>query len=441
MGFELGVVVAGPLAPERIVPVTRQLLARWPWLRLPLETAHARQVVLGSVERTSYMVGSHRHAQLLDEQIQSELVEASAALPDCSLAWVHTDCFGGMGVDDGLVARSGARVCESQSLSELLAQVGIETTGFFAAFVRDHFGTNVDPRMFEQCLSAELRGELDEAIEDDEDARDDPGWLDRMLDELHGDRSELERNVVAALDRRFDDAHALQVLADALALAGDARAEPLALALVGKSSERALAACRTPLEGQLAALERAKPAHHLLIDDWWPRLWVSWAGPFVTRLAIRDAVKPTHHDTPYVTDFAHSSVMDACVRKLLALPCTRYLSARRVTLLHCARQRDQRGHDLSDFDLDGVNLTSARLGAACLQRTRLARSMLAHAELRDADLRDADLRGADLRMADLQGADLRGTMLRDADLRFADLRNVRLDGGALASARTEGLLR
>lgn len=435
MGFELGVVVAGPLAPERIVPVTRQLLARWPWLRLPLETAHARQVVLGSVER---MVGSYRHAQLLDEQIQRELVEASAALPDCSLAWVHTDYFGGMGTDDGQVARAGKQVCESQSLSELLGHVGIETSGFFAGFVRDHFGTNVDPRMFEQCLSAELRSELDE---EDEDARDDPQWLDRMLDALHGERSELERNVVAALDRRFDDAHALQVLADALALAGDARAEPLALALVGKSSKRALAACRTRLEGQLGALERAKPAHHLLIDNWWPRLWVSWAGPFVTRLVVRDAVKPNHHDTPYVTDFAHSSVTDARVRKLLALPCARYLSARRVTLLHCAMQRDQRGHDLSDFDLEGVDLTNARLGAGCLQRTRLARSVLAHAELRDADLRDADLRGADLRMADLHGADLRGAMLRDSDLRFADLRNARLDGGALASARTEGLLR
>lgn len=437
MGFELGVVVAGPLAPERIVPVTHQLLARWPWLRLPLETAHPHQVVLGSVERTSYMVGSYRHAQLLDEQIQSELVAASAALPDCSLAWVHTDCFGGMGTDDGQVARAGKQVCESQSLSELLGHVGVETSGFFAGFVRDHFGVNVDPRMFEHCLSAELRSELDE--DDDPDVRDEPQWIDRMLDALHGERSEVERNVVATLDLRFDDAHALQVLADALALAGDARAEPLALALVGKSSERALAACRTPLERQLAALAQAKPAHHILIDDWWPRVWVTWSGPFVTRLVVRDAVKPSHHDTPYVTDFAHSSVTD--VRKLLALPCARYLSARRVTLLHCAMQRDQRGHDLSDFDLDGVNLTSARLGAACLQRTRLARSLLAHAELRDADLRDADLRGADLRVADLQGADLRGAMLRDADLRFADLRNARLDGGALASARTEGLVR
>jgi hypothetical protein len=437
MGFELGVVVAGPLAPERIVPVTRQLLARWPWLRLPLETAHARQVVLGSVERTSYMVGSYRHAQLLDEQIQRELVEASAALPDCSLAWVHTDCFGGQGVDDGLVARAGTRVCESSSLPELLAHVGIETTGFFAAFERGHFGVNVDPRMFDAWLARVLGEDSD----DDPDARDDPRWLDRMLDELHGERSELERGVVAALDRRFDDAQALRVLADALALAGDARAEPLALALVGESSERALAASRTPLERQLAALAQAKPAHHLLIEDWWPRLWLSWSGPFVTRLVVRNAVKPMHHDTPYPTDFSRHDDTDARVRTLLGLPCARYLSGHRVSLLRCPQQRDLRGHDLSHFDLDGVDLSTARLAGACLQRTRLARSVLAHAELRDADLRDADLRGADLRMADLHGADLRGAMLRDSDLRFADLRNARLDGGALASARTEGLLR
>lgn len=438
MGFELAAVVAGPLAPERIVPVTHMLLERWPWLRLPNQPAHAQQVVLGSVERTSYMVEAPRHAQLLDEQIQRELAQVSAALPDCSLAWVHTDCFGGHGVDDGVVARAGARVCESASLSELLAHVGIETSGYFAAFERDHFGGNVDPRKFEHVLTPELRAELADLLEDEEPHE--PHWLDERLTELHAEArfSALEQQVLAALDVDPRGVEPLHVLADAHALAGDPRGELLSLALAGKPKQKRMLELFGPLERQLSAIGGTRPSH-LRREDWWPQVWAQWCGPWLVRLVIRNAVASKYRDDPIFCGWRDEYLAEVLV--LLGQPCARYLGRKRVTLVKCARQDSLDRHDLSDFDLAGQDFHTAQLVGARFRRSVLTNWRAAQADLRFADFRDADLRNADLRQTQLCEADLRGADLRSADLRFADLRGARLDGGALASCRSEGILR
>lgn len=466
MGFELGALIGGPLPPERILPVTRALLDRWPWLRVPSTSAHPQHVLLGSVERTSYLVGAPFLAQLLDATIEQGLVELSGELPECTFAWIHTDCFAGLCVEDGLVARAGQRLATSTSLPELLAAVGITSTGFFAAFERDHFGANVDPRRFVDRLPPNLRVELDEDEADDPDEPELPAlpgltgvagsqWLASALG-LGSARvglTAVELEVIAALDRDASASEPLHVLADALALAGDPRGELLALDLRLRSdpaqfapllrsgfARRQRRAMGQPLEQHLLALDRQQPPHHLRIDEWWPRLWVEFRGPWLIRMVVRSSVFTTHRSEPVGFDLWTPAGF-AGLRSLFDLPCARYLSERRVSLLRCPIQPELAGRDLSGAMLDGVDLRGTGLADARLDGTSLRGCSARHAELRGASLVDADLRQADLRQADLRDANLLGADLRGADLGFADLRGARFDPRALASTRSEGARR
>ena len=454
MGFELSALICGPLPSDRIVPITAALLARWPFLRLPITTAHPEHVLLGSIERTSYMCDAHHEAQLLDAAVSDGLVEFSREFPEHAFAWIHTDCFGGLCDDDALIAQAGARQT-LDSVASSLAAVGIESSGFFAAFERDHFGSNVDPRGFLACLPEWLVGELADVEPDPplelplgpEHAGAEPTqWLARCLAAIHerAGLSPLEREVIAMLDVDPGTSEPLHVLADALGLAGDPRAEWLALDLQGRRLgwfARKQWKFETELELGLSSLAEATPAHHLRVGEWWPRLWVELRGPFLTRLVVRTAVFEKR-DAPIRLDdwqpYERATLPFVGLRALLELPCARYLSERRVTLLRCPIQPDLSGRDLRALDLSGLDLRSAKLAGARLDRANLAKLDAAHVELVGASLVGADLREADLRQADLREADLREAKLAGTDLRFADLRGAKLEGSSFAAARSIG---
>ncbi|MCA9698219.1 MAG: hypothetical protein KC431_11895 [Myxococcales bacterium] len=132
MGFELSAIVSSPVSPQQKLALTLAARRRWPFLRLPLRDTHPERLVLGGIERTSYMLGDEESgtlAMILDDLLGAELAELSREFPTVALAWVYTNCFGGHCEDDGRVCRDGEVMAEGSSLRSLLAAVELESEG------------------------------------------------------------------------------------------------------------------------------------------------------------------------------------------------------------------------------------------------------------------------------------------------------------------------
>jgi len=137
---------------------TRQKIMTWAHHALPFarEAAGADEfpgrVVLGSVERTSYMLDDsviedvYEVASELDHLFWTSASELSRVFA-VDVAVMHTDCFGGVCVTDGQVWRAGMLddAVDTASVGEMQRAVGVEgATGYFDGFVRGYFGDNVD---------------------------------------------------------------------------------------------------------------------------------------------------------------------------------------------------------------------------------------------------------------------------------------------------------
>ena len=173
MGFELTCLVTSPLPPVARARVTRDLLGAFPFLRLPESKGdeHPERIVLGSIERTSYMLrGEHGLALAMayDEQLEAALEQLTDLLVGVGVVLIHVDCFGGLCTDDSVYARDGRVVprTEIESFIEALGRVELETTGYFAGFVRDHFGPQLEVHAFARLLGP---GGLAAIIEDQDD--------------------------------------------------------------------------------------------------------------------------------------------------------------------------------------------------------------------------------------------------------------------------------
>ncbi|WP_346017042.1 pentapeptide repeat-containing protein [Pseudenhygromyxa sp. WMMC2535] len=305
-------------------------------------------------------------------------------------------------------------------------------------------------------------------------------WIDRTLEARRagGPLSGVEAALVASLDRDPFDTEAFAVLVDWLAERGEgAQAELLAAALararakegegefegegeleddalarraatlraeiwgeawgglgfeldrLGREAARGLALTGEGAEGR-ARLERWSP--------WWPQLWLSWRGPWLTRLTLRSAWLTRFDAKPAQGDlWARHVEIDAAYRAvaaLLASPCARYLSARRVSLLGSPMTPDLGGRRFDGWTMRGLALAGASLPGASFRGARLRSAAFEGADLRGVDLRGALLEGVDLRGADLRGADLRAAEFARAqqvDLRCADLRGACLEGARL----------
>ncbi len=195
MSFELTALVSSPVPPERRVALISAALERWPFLRIPIDDEHPERVVLGSLERTGYASGVGR---ALDQLLLDTLTELSSAFPDVGLALVHTDCFGGHCEDEGWIYRAGQRVESGLGLVAALARVGLETTGHFAGFERNHFGYNFDPWAFVHLLDPVAIEELDEEPELLVLEREGPDVREAELVQLLGQPRRL-RSIVAQI--------------------------------------------------------------------------------------------------------------------------------------------------------------------------------------------------------------------------------------------------
>ena len=293
-------------------------------------------------------------------------------------------------------------------------------------------------------------------------------WTGRALDERRSGSglTALEQDVMAALDRGGDDAlESLAVLADWLGrqaetrghgevLSMDLRVSSLAAADQNDEAAALRRKLRAARQGLWNAEERTleliaeggDAADRPRLDDWAPQLWVEWRGPWLVRLMVRSAWPVRFSEAPALHDrwdmYEKATVPYEHLRRIFALPCARYLSPRRVTLLGSPVTPDLAGRNLGRWSLRDLALVQesmprTRFTGATLERCRMTDANLQQADLHRATLREIDLRGADLRGADLRGAELAGVDLRCADLRGARLEGLRASDLAIMGARIQ----
>ncbi|MEM1348052.1 MAG: hypothetical protein AAGI01_05790 [Myxococcota bacterium] len=153
MGFEMTALITAEVHQE-----TRKKIMTWVQHAIPFareaagDDAFPERMVLGSVERTSYMLDYdaaedvHEVASELDSVFWAAAVELSRTF-GVDVALMHTDCFGGACVTEGQVWRAGVRddAVDTTSVGAMQRAVGVEgATGYFDGFVRGYFGENVD---------------------------------------------------------------------------------------------------------------------------------------------------------------------------------------------------------------------------------------------------------------------------------------------------------
>ena len=123
-------------------------LIRWPFCRGPRDpAAFPDRALFAPPELTGYLYDTpadHERVLAEAEDVEVGLPDWSRAFPEVTFALVEADCFGGRCAYFGYCCRDGGQFlvrdrCAEGSLLELVAGVGIKTTGPFDPFVRGFF--------------------------------------------------------------------------------------------------------------------------------------------------------------------------------------------------------------------------------------------------------------------------------------------------------------
>ena len=126
------ILISTPLEPARREQVLASALARWPFLNPTHKFVSSKdRIVINLPDLTDSDAENHYACLDQNYQVHDEMPEWSKAFPGITFALIETDSFGGITAYSGSIFQTGERLLVSNSLTELLREIGVECHGAF----------------------------------------------------------------------------------------------------------------------------------------------------------------------------------------------------------------------------------------------------------------------------------------------------------------------
>jgi hypothetical protein len=147
MGFQLSIVVSGPVDHLRKQAILEAARARWPFVRLPREDHLRQHAHFAPPELTDYLFKTtEAYERAMEENglVEDYLSEWAESFPNVAFVFVEADCFGGTCLYRGYICKAGVLLAWQDSdlngHTKLLDHIGINLDGgYFPPFARGYF--------------------------------------------------------------------------------------------------------------------------------------------------------------------------------------------------------------------------------------------------------------------------------------------------------------